>query len=132
MTGKTLLLIFAYLLLLLLVAIPIWFAIRVKRHPERDHGMRKVMEEQRGAEYEAGMQKFFMVNYLSAGIGWVVAALLEIIFHLDSFLAMLIPACALCLVLVIAKWRFTGEISKAGLVTTAIGLVLTVILLIVN
>lgn len=128
MIGRILLVVFLFIM----VSIPIWFAIRVKRHPERDRGMRKVMEEQRGAEYEAGMQKFFMVNYLSAGIGWVVAALLEIIFHLDSFLAMLIPACALCLVLVIAKWRFTGEFSKAGFVTFAIGLALTVVLFIVN
>ena len=128
MIGRILLVVFLFIM----VSIPIWFAIRVKRHPERDRGMRKVMEEQRGAEYEAGMQKFFMVNYLSAGIGWVVAALLEIIFHLDSFLAMLIPACALCLVLVIAKWRFTGEFSKAGFVTFAIGLTLTVVLFIVN
>ena len=108
-TGLILLIAF----LLLMVSISVWFAIRVMRHPEKDRGMRRVMAEERGAEYEAGMQKFFMVNYLSAGIGWVVAALLEIIFHLDSFLAMLIPACALCLVLVIAKWRFTGEFSKA-------------------
>lgn len=127
-TGLILLIAF----LLLMVSIPVWFAIRVMRHPEKDRGMRRVMAEERGAEYEAGMQKFFMVNYLSAGIGWVVAALLEIIFHLDSFLAMLIPACALCLVLVIAKWRFTGEFSKAGFVTFAIGLALTVVLFIVN
>ena len=65
MIGRILLVVFLFIM----VSIPIWFAIRVKRHPERDRGMRKVMEEQRGAEYEAGMQKFFMVNYLSAGIG---------------------------------------------------------------
>jgi hypothetical protein len=127
---KTVVLIFLIALLLLLVAIPIWFAIRVMRHPEKDRGMRRVMAEQRGTEYEAGMQKFFMVNYLSTGLAWVVAALLEIVFHLESFHAMLIPACGLGLVLVIAKWRFTGEFSKAGLVTFAIGLVLTVVLFI--
>ena len=129
---KTVVLIFLIALLLLLVAIPIWFAIRVKRHPEKDRGMRRVMAEQRGAEYEEGMQKLFMVNYLSTGLAWVVAALLEIVFHLESFHAMLILACGLGLVLLITKWRFTGEISKAGLVTTAIGLVLTVVLFIVN
>ena len=45
----------------------IWFAIRVKRHPEKYRGMRRVMEEQRGAEYEVGMQKFLMTNYLTTG-----------------------------------------------------------------
>ena len=128
MTGTILLIAF----LLIMVSIPVVFAIRVKRHPEKDRGMRKVMEEQRGAEYEAGMQKFFMVNYLSTGLAWVLAALLEIVFHIESTLAMLIACCGLCLTLVIAKWRFTGEFSKAGFVTFAIGLVLTVVLFIVK
>ena len=128
MTGK--ILVFAFLLLM--VAIPIWFAIRVKRHPEKDRGMRRVMAEQRGTEYEVGMQKFFMANYLSTGLAWVLAALLENVFHMESFPAMLILACALCLVLVIAKWRFTGEFSKAGFVTFAIGLVFTIVYLILK
>ena len=128
MTGK--ILVFAFLLIM--VSISVWLAIRVKRHPEKDRGMRRVMKEQRGAEYEAGMQKLFMVNYISTGIAWVVAALIEIVFHLESFLAAWIAGLGLCLVLVIAKWRFTGEFSKAGFVTFAIGLAITVIYLIVN
>ena len=127
-TGLILLIAF----LLLMVSIPVWFAIRVMRHPEKDRGMRRVMAEQRGAEYEKGMQKFLMVNYLSSGLAWVLAALLELVFHTESFLSMLIPACLLCLVLVIAKWRFTGEFSKAGFVTFAIGFALTLFYLIVN
>jgi hypothetical protein len=129
---KTADLVFLIAFLLLMVSISVWFAIRVMRHPEKDRGMRRIMAEQRGAEYEKGMQKFLMINYLSSGLAWVFAALLEIVFHLESFHAMLIPACGLGLVLLITKWRFTGEISKAGLVTTAIGLVLTVVLFIVN
>ena len=118
--------------LLLMVSIPTWFAVRVMRHPEKDRGMRRVMEEQRGAEYEKGMQKFLMVNYLSTGLAWVVAALLELIFHIESFHAMWIAALGLSLVLVIAKWRFTGEFSKAGIVTFAIGLALLVVYLVVK
>ena len=132
MTGEILLLIFTSLMMFLLVAIPIWFAIRVKRHPEKDRGMRRVMAEQRGTEYEVGMQKFFMANYLSTGLAWVLAALLENVFHMESFPAMLIAGCGLCLVLVIAKWRFTGEFSKAGFVTFAIGLVFTIVYLILK
>lgn len=115
-----------------MTAIPVWFAIRVKRHPEKDRNMRNVMKEQRGAEYEAGMQKLLMVNYLSTGLAWLVAALLQLVFGMEDFSSMLIPGCALCLVLVIAKWRFTGEFSKAGAVTFAVVLVLTVIYLVVN
>lgn len=132
MTGKPLLILLAILLLLVVAAVPVWLAIRVMRHPEKDSGMRRVMAEQRGAEYEKGMQKFFMVNYLSVVPCFVMAVVLEDIFGMEKFLSLMIPAIALGLVLNIAKWRFTGEISKAGLVTTAIGLVLTVILLIVN
>jgi hypothetical protein len=129
---KTLVLIFLIVILLLTVSIPIWLAIRVKRHPEKDRGMRRVMAEQRGAEYEKGMQKLFMVNYLSVAPCFVIAVVLEDVFGMEKFLSLMIPAIAEGLALNIAKWRFTGEISKAGLVTTAIGLVLTVILLIVN
>ncbi|MBO7616025.1 MAG: hypothetical protein J6T22_02350 [Bacteroidales bacterium] len=129
---KTAILIFLIAFLLLMVSIPVWFAIRVIRHPEKDRGMKKVMAEQRGAEYESGMQKFLMVNYLSSGLAWALAALLDLVFHMESFLSMLIPACLLCLVLVIAKWRLTGEFSKAGLVTFAVGLVIIVTYLIVN
>lgn len=121
-----------FVFLLIMVSIPVWLAIRVMRHPEKDRSMRRVMAEQRGAEYEASMQKFFMVNYLSTGLAWALAALLEIVFHLESYLAMLIAGCALFLVLVIAKWRFTGEFSKGGLVAFAMGVVLTVVLFIVN
>ena len=129
---KTLVLIFLIVILLLTVSIPIWLAIRVKRHPEKDRGMRRVMAEQRGAEYEKGMQKLFMVNYLSVAPCFVIAVVLEDVFGMEKFLSLMIPAIAVGLALNIAKWRFTGVISKAGLVTTAIGLVLTVILLIVN
>lgn len=127
-TGLILLIAF----LLLMVSISVWFAIRVMRHPEKDRGMRRVMAEERGAEYEAGMQKFLMVNYLSTGLAWLLAALLEIVFHMKSFLAMWIASLALCLVLVIAKWRFTSEFSKAGSVTFAIGFVLLVVYLILK
>ena len=132
MTVKPLLILLAILLLLVVAAIPVWLAIRVMRHPEKDRGMRAVMAEQRGVEYEKGMQKFFMVSYLSTIPCFVLAAVLEDVFGMEKFLSLLIPAIALGLSLNIAKWRFTGEFSKAGLVTTAIGLVLIVILLIVN
>lgn len=128
MVGPILLCVF----LLIMLAISVWFAIRVKYHPEKDRGMRRVMEEQRGAEYEAGMQKFLMVNYVSNGVAWVVAVLIEIVFHLETFLAMWITGLGLCLMLVIAKWRFMGEFSKAGFVTFAIGLALLVVYLVVK
>ena len=128
---KTLVLIFLIVILLLTFSIPIWLAIRVKRHPEKDRGMRRVMAEQRGAEYEKGMQKLFMVNYLSVAPCFVIAVVLEDVFGMEKFLSLMIPAIAVGLALNIAKWRFTGEISKAGLVTTAIGLVIIVTYLIV-
>lgn len=127
MTVKPLLILLAILLLLVVAVVPVWLAIRVKRHPEKDQGMRGVMAEQRGVEYEKGMQKFFMLSYLFTIPCFVMAAVLEDVFGMERFLSLLIPAIALGLALNIAKWRFTGEISKAGLVTTAIGVMLTVV-----
>lgn len=118
--------------LLLMVSIFVWLAIRVMRHPEKDRGMIRVMAEQRGAEYERGMQKFYAVSYLCTVLSFVMAAVLEDVFGMERFLSLLVAGCGFCLVLVIAKWRFTGEFSKAGFVTFAIGLVLTVVLFVVN
>jgi hypothetical protein len=110
----------------------VWLAIRVKRHPEKDENMKKVMAKQRGTEYEEGMQNLYMVNYLSTGLAWVLATVLQFFFDMKSFPSMLISATGLCLVLVIAKLRFTGEFSKAGFVTFAIGLAIIVAYFIVN
>jgi hypothetical protein len=112
--------------LLLLVSVPVWLAIRVKRHPEKDRNMRRIKELQRGAEFEEGVQKFYMVNYLSTGIGLVLAALLELVFGMDKFLAIMIPTFGVCMVLIIAKWRFIGELNKVGLVASAIWLVVMI------
>lgn len=119
-------------LLLLMASFFVWLAIRVKRHPEKDENMKKVMAKQRGTEYEEGMQNLYMVNYLSTGLAWVLATVLQFFFDMKSFPSMLISATGLCLVLVIAKLRFTGEFSKAGFVTFAIGLAIIVAYFIVN
>ena len=119
-------------LLLLMASFFVWLAIRVKRHPEKDENMKKVMAKQRGTEYEEGMQNLYMVNYLSTGLAWVLATVLQFFFDMKSFPSMLISATGLCLVLIIAKLRFTGEFSKAGFVTFAIGLAIIVAYFIVN
>ena len=90
----------------------VWFAIRLKRHPEKDEKMKKVMAEQRGTEYEKRMQKFLMVNYLTAALALTMAALIQIIFGLNEGILMWIMGCVLPLVFVIIKWRFIGELSK--------------------
>ena len=78
------------------------------------------------------MQKFLMTNYLTTGLSWAMAASLQFFFGMKDILSMLIAGCVFCLVLVIAKWRFIGEFSKAGMVTFAVGLVATVVYLVVN
>ena len=128
MTGWILLIVF----LLIVLAVPIWLAIRVMRHPEKDRGMKRIMEEQRGIENERGMQKFFAISYLCTGFIAVMPALLEDVFGIERILSLLIAGCVFCVVWVIAKWRFTGEFSKAGTVTFAVGLVTMVAWLIVN
>ncbi len=117
---------------LLVASFFVWLAIRVKRHPEKDESMKKVMAEQRGDEYEEGMQNFFMVNYLSTGLAWVLVELLEIVFDMESFPSMLISFTCLCLVLIIAKLRFIGEFSKGSFIAFIVGLVLTITYLIVK
>ena len=103
-------------------ALAVWFAIRLKRHPEKDGNMKKVMAEQRGTEYEKRMRKFFMINYLTAGLAVVTGMLLQIIFGIDDVVPVLIAGCVPSLMLVITTWRFTGEFSKFGMVFLQLGL----------
>ena len=106
----------------------VWFAVRLKRHPEKDEKMKKVVAEQRGSEYEAAMRKFLMVNYLTAALTFVLAVLFQIIFGLNEGILMWIMGCVLPLVFVIIKWRFTGELSKFEKVFTAVWLVVWLVI----
>ena len=102
---------------LLIVSGFVWAAIRVKRHPERDKFMQKVMKEQKGADYEKGMQKCLVFFYLTFGVFLVLFKWLEDLFDLDTILTI---ATALFIVGFIVKWRFTGEFSKWGFVILSV------------
>ena len=94
---------------LLVVSGFVWLAIRVKRHPERDKFMQRVMKEQKGAEYEKGMQKCLIFIYLSFGISLVLFKWLENLVDLPLIMTLIV---ALFLVGFIVKWRYTGEFYK--------------------
>ena len=87
----------------------VWLAIRVKRHPERDKFMQRVMKEQKGAEYEKGMQKYYMYNYLSFGASLVLYYWLE---NLVEFPLLMTLMVALYLAGLIIMWRYTGVFFK--------------------
>ena len=111
-------------------ALAVWFAVRLKRHPEKDGNMKKAMAEQRGTEYEDGMRKFLMINYLTAGFAFVMAVLIQIIFGMDDVPSMMIAGCVPWLVVVITQWHFTGKFSKLWMVCFAVWLVATIVCLI--
>ena len=106
-----------FVVLLLIVSGFVWAAIRVKQHPERDKNMQRVMKEQKGTDYEKGMQKYLMFFYLTFGVFLVLFKWLEDLFDLDTILTI---ATALFLVGFIVKWRYTGEFSKWGFVILAV------------
>ena len=87
----------------------VWLAIRVKRHPERDKFMQKVMKEQKGAEYEKGMQKYYIYNYLSLGVSLVLFKWLENLFEFPLIMTLMV---ALYLAGLIIMWRYTGVFFK--------------------
>ena len=94
---------------LLIVSGFVWLAIRVKRHPERDKFMQKVMKEQKGAEYEKGMQKYYIYNYLSLGVSLVLFKWLENLFEFPLIMTLMV---ALYLAGLIIMWRYTGVFFK--------------------
>ena len=106
------------IVLLSLLVIPgfVWLAIRVKRHPEKDKFMRRVMKEQKGTEYEKGMQKCLIFIYLSFGISLVLIKWLDN--FVDGTLIMTLIV-ALFLAGFIVKWRYTGEFYKWVFITLA-------------
>ena len=93
---------------LLVLSIFVWLAIRMKRHPERDNFMQKVMKEQKGAEYEKGMQKCVIFIYLSFGVSLVLFYWLKNLVDLPLIMTL----AALFLAGLIVKWRYTGEFYK--------------------
>ena len=101
--------ILSFVISLLIVSGFVWAAIRVKRHPEKDRFMQRVMKEQKGADYEKGMQKCLIFNYLSFGVSLVLFKWLEDLVDVDTILTI---ATAVFLVGLIVKWRYTGEFSK--------------------
>ena len=113
-----------------LVSLCVWLVVRLKRHPEKDKNMKKVMAEHPGTEYEKGMRKFLMFNYVTTGIAMVMVALAHYIFGIDEVLLGMVTYCIVCFMLVIAHWRFTGEFSKFLMVFSAVWLVGTIAFLI--
>ena len=102
---------------LLIVSGFVWLAIRVKRHPERDKFMQKVMKEQKGADYEKGKQKCLIFLYLSFGVSLVLFKWLEVFVDPPMILTINV---ALFLVLFIVGWRYTGDFSKWVFVILAV------------
>ena len=111
---------------LLMFSVAVWLAIRVKRHPERDFLMRRVMKEQKGTEYEKRMQKYFIFSYLYGGFLWFLWCP-RWIYSLFGIILELTLDLALILVWYIVRWRCTGKYNKwvfivlATLVSLGIG-----------
>ena len=111
---------------LLMFSVAVWLAIRVKRHPERDFLMRRVMKEQKGTEYEKRMQKYFIFSYLYGGFLWFLWCP-SWIYSLFGIILELTLDLALILVWYIVRWRCTGKFNKwvfivlATLVSLGIG-----------
>lgn len=108
--------ILVFVIFLLVAAISFWRAIQVKRHPETDPAMQRVMKEQKGAEYEKGMQKYLIFSYLSFGVFWALFQWLE---NLVGFISMLTLIVALGLACLMVKWRYTGVFHKWGFIALA-------------
>ena len=102
---------------LLIVSGFVWLAIRVKRHPERDKYMQRVMKEQKGADYEKGKQKCLIFLYLSFGVSLVLFKWLEVFVDPPMILTINV---ALFLALFIVGWRYTGDFSKWVFVILAV------------
>ena len=89
-------------------------AFRVKRNPEKVYSFQKVKNEQRGIQYELGMQRVYFLNYLINGVLWIVTGVLSYFLGMKiTYMYMLFLMSVLgSFCVLIVKWRFTGDVQK--------------------
>lgn len=104
----------------------VYQAFLVKRKPEKVYSFQKVKNEQRGIQYELGMQRVYFFNFLINGVLWIVTGMLSYFFgmkltyiYMMFLLSVLGSFCVL-----IVKWRFTGDVQKWNWVLIAAALIL--------
>ena len=104
----------------------VYQAFLVKRKPEKVYSFQKVKNEQRGIQYELGMQRVYFFNFLINGVLWIVTGMLSYFFgmkltyiYMMFLLSVLVSFCVL-----IVKWRFTGDVQKWNWVLIAAALIL--------
>ena len=113
-------LLFAYFLFGL---VSFYQAFLVKRNPEKIRGLRKLKDERRGIQYEAGMQKVYFMNYMITGFLWIFTGVIGYFFGMKLTYLMLFLGLVGCLIVVVSKWRYMGDVPKWNWVLLAVGVV---------
>lgn len=98
-------------------------AFLVKRNPEKIRGLRKLKDERRGIQYEAGMQKVYFMNYMITGFLWIFTGVIGYFFGMKLTYLMLFLGLVGCLIVVVSKWRYMGDVPKWNWVLLAVGIV---------
>jgi hypothetical protein len=105
---------------------PIYKAFQVRRDPMKSRNLRKMKALQPDAELPSGIQEFYFVNYLIAGILWMLTGVIGWLFGMELTYVMLALAIIGGFALFIAKWQIMGIASKWHLVVLALAVVLFV------
>lgn len=92
----------------------VYQAFLVKRNPEKVYSFQKVKNEQRGIQYESGMQRVYFFNFLINGVLWIVTGLLSYFLGMKlTYMYMMFLLCVLgSFCVLIVKWWFTGDVPK--------------------
>lgn len=104
----------------------VYQAFLVKRKPEKVYSFQKVKNEQRGIQYELGMQRVYFFNFLINGVLWIVTGMLSYFFGMKltyMYMMFLLGVLGSFCVLIV-KWRFTGDVPKWNWVLIAAALIL--------
>ena len=106
--------------------IPLFQAFLIKRNPDKVYIMRKVKDEQRGAEYEERMQMYYFVNYLVASVAWLLTGLIGWYLGLEHNFLMLALGLVLGLMVILAKRHLTGEVYVWHWLLFGVGIIFVV------
>ena len=101
-------------------------AFRIKRNPEKVRIMRKVMEKQRGEEYEARMQMYYFFNYLGTSVTFLLIILISWLFGFSVDYVGIALIMVFALILIIVKRHLTGEVYLWHWLLFALGIGMTI------
>lgn len=98
-------------------------AFLIRSNPSKVRSFRRIREQQRGPEFEQGMQKMLFANFLLTGFLWILTGLLGYFYGIKLNFLMLLLCIVGSVILLVTKWRYMGGVPAWNYALLALALV---------